>query len=205
MQKKIVTKISNKYSFLETLSNICSFVKTLLFFRGQRIIRKGIVIRGKKMITWGHNLTSGNYCRIEAFIADSDQSKKIYFGNNIQLNDYVHISAIDSVTIGNDVLMASHVYISDNSHGSYKGNDEDTSPNIPPIKRPYYVAPVNIGARVWLGEGVIVMPGVTIGDGAIIGAHSIVNKDIPANTIAVGSPARIVKKWDDDNNKWIKL
>lgn len=201
----LINKISNNYSITTKILLGLIVIKTKLIWKKARIIRSGFSLRGKNMIDLGAGLTTGCYCRIEAFKSGDDNKMKIVFGERVQLNDYVHISAIDSVTIGNDVLMASHVYISDNSHGSYKGNDEDTSPNIPPIKRPYYVAPVNIGARVWLGEGVIVMPGVTIGDGAIIGAHSIVNKNIPANTIAVGSPARIVKKWDDDNNKWIKL
>jgi lipopolysaccharide O-acetyltransferase len=120
----------------------------------------------------------------------------------VQLNDYVHISAIESVEIGNDVLMASHVYISDSSHGAYKGDSSDTSPDIPPIKRPYLVAPIKIGDRVWIGEGVIIMPGVTIGDGAIIGAHSIVNKSVPKECIVVGSPARVIKKFNRSTEKW---
>lgn len=57
---------------------------------------------------------------------------------------------------------------------------------------------------MWIGEGVIIMPGVTIGDGSIIGAHSIVNKDVPENTIAAGSPAKIIKHWNDITQKWEK-
>lgn len=156
------------------------------------------------MIDWGKKLTTGVGCRIEAFIADEDSNSKIHFGDRIQLNDYVHISSVKSVTIGDDVLIASHVYISDNSHGSYRGDKNDTSPLIIPTKRPYYTAPVKIGNRVWIGEGVIIMPGVTIGNGSIIGAHSIVNKDIPGNTIAVGSPAKAIKHWNEITQKWEK-
>lgn len=157
------------------------------------------------MVKWGTELTTGVGCRIEAFIADGDKSKKIKLGNRIQLNDYVHISALKSVEIGDDVLMASHVYISDNSHGSYKGDEDDTSPDIEPAKRPYYVAPVKIGNRVWIGEGAIIMPGVHIGDGAVIGAHSIVNKDVPPETIAVGGPARVVKRWNSVLQRWVRV
>ena len=156
------------------------------------------------MVDLGKRLTTGVGCRIEALLTETNNGKKIVFGSNVQINDYVHISALNHVTIGDDVLMASHVYISDNSHGSYKGDDNDTSPDIQPIKRHYWVAPVKIGARVWLGEGVIIMPGVTIGDGVIIGAHSVVSHDIPANSIAAGSPARIIKYWDENTHKWIK-
>lgn len=201
----IVKTISNDYSIITKIRLGLTVIKTKLIWRKARIIRTGFSLRGKPMIDLGRGLTTGCNCRIEAFKTGDDAKKKIIFGERVQLNDYVHISAIESVKIGDDVLIASHVYISDNSHGSYKGDKDDTSPNITPIKRPYYVSSVKIGSRVWLGEGVIIMPGVTIGDGVIIGAHSIVNKSIPSNTIAVGSPAKVVKKWDGNNNKWIKL
>ena len=64
---------------------------------------------------------------------------------------------------------------------------------------------MKIGKNVWLGEGVIVMPGVTIGDGCVIGAHSIVNKDIPAACIAVGSPAKVIKRYSFEKKIWEKV
>ena len=200
----IIKRIRNKYSFWSKLALLKSILYTKLFFPKQRIIRSGFVVRGKRMIKFGLNLTTGVGCRLEAFIADENSNVKLLLGDNIQLNDYVHISALNHVEIGDDVLIASHVYISDNSHGYYGGDTIDTSPYILPIKRPYFVAAVKIGNRVWLGEGVIIMPGVTIGEGAIIGAHSIVNKNVPANSIAVGAPVRIIKYWDENSRKWIK-
>lgn len=101
--------------------------------------------------------------------------------------------------------MASHIFISDNSHGSYAGDEQDSSPNIPPTERHYSTAPVTIGDNCWIGEGSIIMPGVTIGEGCVIGAHSVVNKDIPPYTIAVGSPAHVVKKWNPEKKRWIKI
>lgn len=198
----MIQQIKNKYSFYQIISLFLSVLKTKFICKNARIIRSRTIIRGRSMIDLGKRLTTGSNCRIEAFVSDGDNSIKIRFGNWVQINDYVHIAAIQSVKIGDNALIASHVYISDNSHGSYKGDKNDTSPDIIPTKRPYYVAPVKIGNRVWIGEGVIVMPGVTIGDGAIIGAHSIVNKNIPANCIAVGSPAKVIKKYNFDTTKW---
>lgn len=180
-------------------------ILTRLYYPEQRIIRKNFEIRGKAMISFGRQLTTGVGCRIEAFTADGNKDKKLFLGDRIQINDYVHISCIHSVKIGDDVLIASHVYISDNSHGSYKGDANDTSPDIIPTQRPYYVDSVIIGDRVWIGEGVIVMPGVTIGDGAIIGAHSVVNNDIPNNCMAVGSPAKVIKQWNNESKRWEKV
>lgn len=200
----IIESVCNKYSVWDIIKLMYFLVITKLIYPRQRIIRRPFTIRGGKMIDWGKKLTTGVGCRIEAFIADGNSNSKIHFGDSIQLNDYVHISSVKSVTIGDDVLIASHVYISDNSHGSYKGDKNDTSPLIIPTKRPYYTAPVKIGNRVWIGEGVIIMPGVTIGDGSIIGAHSIVNKDVPENTIAAGSPAKVIKHWNEITQKWEK-
>ncbi len=200
----IIESVCNKYSVWDIIKLMYFLVITKLIYPRQRIIRRPFTIRGGKMIDWGKKLTTGVGCRIEAFIADGNSNSKIHFGDRIQLNDYVHISSVKSVTIGDDVLIASHVYISDNSHGSYKGDKNDTSPLIIPTKRPYYTAPVKIGNRVWIGEGVIIMPGVTIGNGSIIGAHSIINKDIPGNTIAVGSPAKVIKHWNEITQKWEK-
>ena len=139
------------------------------------------------------------------FPKDDDNRIRLKLGDNIQINDFVHICAIDSVEIGDNCLFASHIYISDNSHGVYCGGKTDSSPELSPAHREYITAPVKIGKNCWLGEGVIVMPGVSIGDGCVIGAHSIVNKDIPAASIAVGSPAKVVKKYNFELKKWEKI
>ena len=134
-----------------------------------------------------------------------DYGTHIEVGKNFFANYNCTILDVAKVEIGNNVLMASHVYISDNSHGVYKGTIEDSSPNTPPQKRNYLIECVKIGDNVWLGEGVIVMPGVTIGNGCVIGAHSVVNKSIPDNCIAVGTPAKIIKRYSFDTKKWERV
>ena len=121
------------------------------------------------------------------------------------MNDFVHICALDRVEIGDGCLFASHIYISDNSHGRMGGDKNDSSPEVQPDHREYITSPVIIGKNVWIGEGVIVMPGVTIGDGSIIGAHSVVSKDIPLACVAVGTPARVVKKYSFEKKCWVKI
>ena len=72
-------------------------------------------------------------------------------------------------------------------------------PILPKLRQEAYQynMPVHIGKNCWLGAGVIVLPGVTIGDNVVIGAGSIVNKDIPSNVVAVGNPCRVIKKIDN--------
>ena len=81
----------------------------------------------------------------------------------------------------------------------------DSSPDIAPDDRPLYSKPVCIGNNVWIGENVCILLGVTIGDGCIIGANSVVNKDIPKDCIAVGSPAKVIKRFNRELNKWEKI
>lgn len=194
----------NQYNFWDKLVIAIWLLRTKLLCPRARLIRFPFDLRGKKYIDLGVGLTTGVGCRIEAFPQNRQKEKRIVFGHSVQINDYVHISAMDKVVIGNNVLMASHIYISDNSHGTYKGIADDTSPLIPPIKRFYSTAAVYIGDNVWIGEGVFVAPGVTIGKGCVIGAHSFVNKNIPDYCIAAGSPARIIKRYNFNTQRWEK-
>ena len=176
-------------------------LNTIIFFSKSRLIRFPLIIRGKKYIDFGSGLTTGVGCRFEAYY-NLKSKKTLKIGKNVQINDYVHITAMSSVIIGDNVLMASKIYISDCTHGFYGGSENDSSPNEIPTSRSYEVKHVVIENNVWLGEFVSVLPGVTIGEGSIIGANSVVNKSIPPNCIAVGSPARIVKRYNFETKKW---
>lgn len=168
-----------------------------------RIMRCPFYIRGKRHIRIGDNFTAGVGLRMDAF----SEKKKICIeiGKNAQVNDYVHICAVESVKIGNNVLIASKVFITDHNHGSYGHDNTHDNPDTPPIKRPLFHAPVEIEDNVWIGEFVAVLPGVKIGRGAVIGAMSVVTKDIPSYSIAVGAPAKVVKKYDFINKKWERV
>ncbi|KAA5801707.1 acyltransferase [Alkalicaulis satelles] len=100
----------------------------------------------------------------------------------------VRLLAGGSITIGDGALIAKSVTITDSDwHGAYDRIDPR------PESRP-----VTIGRNVWIGDGAFVGKGVTIGDNAIIGARSVVTRDVPANTVAAGNPARPVKALDPD-------
>lgn len=197
--------LQRHYSFLYKCELAYSVIRSRLIDRRIRYFNFPIIIKGKKFIDFGNSLTAGYYCRFEVFPNDNDTRKRLIFGDNIQLNDFVHISAVDHVEIGDGCLFASHIYISDNTHGRYEGGDNDSSPLTPPEYREYITAPVKIGKNVWIGEGVMILPGVTIGDGCVIGAHSVVNKSVEPNTMVVGAPAKAIKRYSFENNRWLKL
>ena len=180
-----------------------NIIKTKFIFKEARIIRFPFDVRGKKFISVQKGFTTGINCRLEAYPIDDKIVLK--FGKNVQINDYVHITAMKSVLIGNNVLIASKVYISDCSHGSYAGDENDSNPNSIPSERPLFAKPVFISDNVWLGEFVSVLPGVTIGKGTIVGANSVVSKNLPDYVIAVGIPAKPIKKFNFETQKWQKI
>jgi len=95
-----------------------------------------------------------------------------------------------SIEIGNDVWTGHHVYITDQNHGY-----EDVTRPISQQSQPE--RPVVIGDGSWLGHGAVILPGVTIGKHVVIGANSVVTKDIPDFSVAVGSPARVIRQYDE--------
>jgi lipopolysaccharide O-acetyltransferase len=181
---------------------ICKIITVILFPRS-RLIRFPIYIRGKSYINFGSNLTTGRNCRIDAYPINNIDDKIIIFGKNIQINDNVHVGAIEKITICDNVLIASRVYIGDHDHGSYSGLI-NSSPLEIPASRELTSSAVTVGENVWIGEGVCILKGTTIGKGCIIGAGSVISGFIPENSICIGNPYKIIKRYNFDNNNWEK-
>ena len=192
-----------QYSIIGICYLIYCKIRSVLTFKNARIIRFPIDIRGKKFIQISKGFTTGVGCRIEAY--PQNKEKTLFIGENFQMNDYVHITATEKVIIGKNVLLASKIYISDSSHGSYAGDENDSSPDSIPMERKMVSKPVIIEDNVWLGEFVSVLPGVTIGKGSIVGANSVVAKSLPPYVIAVGSPAKAIKKYNFQSQRWEKI
>lgn len=161
-------------------------------------------IIGLNYMTIGARFRAGIFLRLEAVARYGPQnfSPRIVIKDNVEVNDFVHIGASNYIEIGNNVLMASKVYISDHNHGTYSGDDQ-SDPEVAPSQRLLDSgSSVIIEDNVWLGEFVSVLPGVTIGKGSIIGANSVVTKDIPPYSIALGAPARVVKQYNPASRRW---
>jgi acetyltransferase-like isoleucine patch superfamily enzyme len=195
-----------RYGFYGSLRLLIDVLNTRIFFRPSRIIRRPYYIRGKKFIKFGKHFTTGVGMRLDAFPNTGDKVL-IEFGENVQLNDYVHIAAVESVKIGNNVLIASKVFITDHNHGSYDDTmlQANSDPSIPPQNRSLTTKPVIIEDNVWIGEFVSILPGVSIKEGSIIGTMSVVTQSIPPYSIAVGVPARVIKKFNFQTKKWEKI
>lgn len=117
-------------------------------------------------------------------------SPQIIIGDNVSFYHDCHVACINRIEIEDNVLLASKVYITDHFHGTTAFEDL----KLPPAARKLSSkGPVKIERNAWIGENVAIMPGVTIGANAIIGANSVVTRDIPSNAVATGVPAKIIK------------
>jgi acetyltransferase-like isoleucine patch superfamily enzyme len=124
---------------------------------------------------------------------------KLAIGSRVTATGALQISALDSIIIDDDVMFAANVFISDGFHG-YENVDL-------PFKdqRMFHVRPIRIGRGCWVGQNVVIMPGVTIGEMTVIGANSVVTRSIPARSIAVGAPATVIKRWSEAEGKWVPV
>lgn len=194
---KSIVKIWKHNSFLLIpiiFRRLLNKLYNLCFLKRYNIIADySSYIYGLKYMKIG-SLNLGRNCRIEMIDEYNNKVFKpqLIIGDNVIMNDRVHIGCAKYIKIGDNCLFASNIYISDHNHGVYKGKKtSDTKQNV--IERDLDNNTVIIENNVWLGEGVAVLPGARIGDNSIIGAHAVVIGDIPSNCIAVGAPAKVVR------------
>ncbi len=161
---------------------------------GNRTLRLdgSIIIRGEKCITIGDSTHIGNGCVLTAWEHTADggtHTPEIRIGSNCSIGEYNNITSTNRIIIGDNLLTGRWVTITDNNHG-------DTNPKtlqLPPLSRPVTSkGPVVIGKNVWIGDKATILPGVTIGDGAVIGANSVVTRDVEAYAVVAGIPAKVI-------------
>jgi lipopolysaccharide O-acetyltransferase len=164
------------------------------FGRGAGIDAPALVTGGRG-IAIGDDVRIWSGSRLEAFNL-RDGCVRLSIGDGTVIQPGAHIGAVESVRIGRGVLMASGVYITDHDH-------DFTNPREPVIaNRRAVAAPVEIGDHAWLGERAMVLKGVRIGEGAVIGAGSVVTRSIPPFAVAIGAPARVVRTQDRAAGPW---
>ena len=145
-------------------------------------IRKGFHL----LLGRAGRLTIGERC-----VLDRDMTLEcrgeLTIGDRTIFGHHCTLAAVDSVLIGNDCLIAEMVAIRDHDHRF------DGALTTPIREQGMVSSPVRIGNNVWLAGKVTVLKGVTIGDNVVIGANAVVTKDIPANSVAVGIPAKVIR------------
>jgi len=135
----------------------------------------------------------GENCYIETPFHANWGGHHVHFGHTIYANSGLTLVDDTHIYVGDNTMFGPNVTIATAGH-----------PIDPELRRQglQYNLPVHIGKNCWLGAGVTVMPGVTIGDNAVIGAGSIVTRDIPANVVAVGNPCRVLREVGERDKRF---
>ena len=190
MIRKILSKIKYKIQRLY----ICR--KKILLGNGS-LIKHPFETYGSEYIILGNNVSIQPYSKLCCFnsYAGKEHQPSIRIGNNVFCNRFLTILSAGNLTIGNDTYFGSHVLISNENHGI------DPSAGCYGLQE-LTVSDVHIGNNCWIGDHSIILPGVSIGDYAIVGAGSVVTKSLPSYTISVGNPAKIIKKWNAVSKTW---
>ena len=135
----------------------------------------------------------GEDCYIEPPFHANWGGKHVHFGKCVYAN--FNFTAVDDthIYVGDYTMFGPNVILATAGH-----------PILPELRTQAYQynMPVHIGKNCWLGAGVIVLPGVTIGDNTVIGAGSVVTKDIPSNVVAVGNPCRVLREINEHDKKY---
>ena len=135
----------------------------------------------------------GEDCYIEPPLHANWAGKNVHFGKNVYANFNLTLVDDTHIYVGDYTMFAPNVVVTTAGH-----------PIDPTLRERVYQfnLPVHIGRNVWIGAGAVILPGITIGDNSVIGAGSIVTKDIPANCVAYGNPCRVVREISEHDREF---
>ncbi len=162
------------------------------FGRGTAICFPVTSLYGERYIRIGADTIIGPHVTLSAGIAPSHELEgetAVSIGDRCLIGRGSGIVAHESIEIGDDVFTGHHIYVTDANHGY-----ED--PDLPVGRQFGKAKPVRIGSGSWIGHGAIVLPGARIGEHVVVGAGSVVTGDLPDYCVAVGIPARVIRRYE---------
>jgi acetyltransferase-like isoleucine patch superfamily enzyme len=191
---------------LNALKHAFHYLKSQLYYRRvfasfgvNSILFKPLLLNNPRFMHIGNNVAIGQGVRMEALVTNGKRIPELRIGDNVNIEQNVHLICHSRLIIGNDVSITGHCAIVDVTHPYANVND-----------------PVKIGARIldedsfveigkgsFLGFGALVMPNVRIGDYCIVGANSVVTKDVPDYSVVAGNPAKILRHYNSLTGEWL--
>lgn len=186
--KKILLKV---YSFFQSLSGFKKFGRN-------SIIKRPFKVWNKNSIEIGDDV----FVAENAFFSiskSSDKNPLLKIGNGVCIGSNFLAACIDEIIIEDNVLVSDRVFVSDHIHDYHDINK-------PVITQPLLMrGQVKIKSGSFIGINVVIMPGVTIGLNSVVGASSVVTKDVPDYCVVTGNPAKIIKQFDFNKKEWVKI
>lgn len=188
----------NKIKSLYT-HTILFFINKLRFgkFGFRSRVGKPLKLEKTKNIFIGKQVSIGKFSWLAANPLAINKKPILEIQDNTYIGNFAHIYCVNNIIISDNVLIADKVYITDNLHNYH-------NINLPIIKQEIIqLSPIKINSGAWIGENVCII-GANIGKNSVIGSNSVVTKDIPDFCIAVGSPAKVIKRYSFEKQEWLK-
>jgi lipopolysaccharide O-acetyltransferase len=157
-------------------------------FGSHSVLQLPIRLSGESRMAVGSDVFVGAGSWLQA-LDEGSSPVAIEIGDGTSVAGLCIVSAVESIRIGRRVSFARNVYVADHAHAYDRSTEPIMDQGITDV------APVEIGDGAWIGENVVILPGSRIGHGAAIGANSVVNGDIPPFSLALGSPARVIRRF----------
>ncbi|MCS3767089.1 acetyltransferase-like isoleucine patch superfamily enzyme [Aeromonas hydrophila] len=194
---EMVKKLSRLLSRLKwKVITYCYYSTTFHSFGKNNVFISPMLILGERHISIGNNCVFRNGLRLE--VVDPQSDIVIDIGDNVNIEQNVHIIGRGRISIGNNVSLTAGCSIVDVVHPLQQPSSGKSYATVIDNKR----YDVSIGDYTMIGIGAHISPGVTIGKGCVIGAHAVVTKDIPDYCVCAGIPARIIKRYNNYDNVW---
>lgn len=185
-----------KISFLKDL-----FVLKFQAHKKKCQLGKSRMVSNSRFVEFQNNVRIKDNYRIECYpnYAGKKMNPQLKIGHNVIINYNFSCLVADRIEIGDETILASDILITSENHGINPESDDAY------YKQPLTTGPVKIGKGCWIGEKVVILPGVTIGDKSIVAAGSVVSKDIPPYCIAAGVPAKVLKVYNFESHCWERV
>ena len=186
----IIKIIKNLITFLKVKANHLNSGGVNYIGLDVKFVNRGTITLGRSVII-----------RPSTRVYAGNSQSLVSFGNGTEIGEHSTISSNNSIVFGNDVLTGPHIFIADHNH-AYE------NPLLSVSKQGVKCNPTDkvvIGDGSWLGTNVVIVGNVHIGKHCVIGANSVVTKDIPDYSVAAGIPAKVIKKYDFEKEIWVRV
>ena len=205
LQRFIARPLPDKWNSVHDL--FCR-LKTRLYYRGffahigeGSAIHKPMMLSNPRYMSLGRNVIIRKGVRLEAILSDVRNPPHLEIGDNVNIEQNVHIVCHSRIVIGNDVSITGPCAIVDVNH-PYESLDSHTKIGARISSDRSFV---EIGEGSFLGFGAVILPNVRIGRSCVVGSNAVVTRDVPDRSVVAGNPAKVIRQYNDVRGEWMRV